>query len=138
MSAKNPADYIQVNPALDESRARLEQFARELDDLRPVWRQLGEHLAAKAQARWPLRRRSGRLRRSLTWSGQRLGRGGIFRSRPDRLTFGTRLFYGSFAQQGTRHQTATPLITVDPPDVAARLDAWAQARAIAAGLEVTP
>ena len=102
MSAKNPAEYIQVNPALDESRARLEQFARELDDLRPFWRQLGEHLAAKAQQRWPLRRRSGKLRRSLTWAGSRLGKGGIYWPTPDSLTIGSAVFYGAFAHYGTR------------------------------------
>ena len=41
-------------------------------DLRPFWGELGERLADEAQARWPLRRRTGRLRRSLTWRGNRL------------------------------------------------------------------
>ena len=32
------------------------------------WRELGETLADDAQARWPLRRRTGKLRASLTWA----------------------------------------------------------------------
>ena len=51
-------------------------------DLRGFWRQLGRSLAETAQARWPLRRRTGRLRRSLTWAGGRLGRGGVYESDP--------------------------------------------------------
>lgn len=136
MSAKNPAEYIQVNPALDESRARLEQFARELDDLRPFWRQLGEHLAAKAQARWPLRRRSGRLRRSLTWAGSRLGRGGIYKATSNALTIGSRIFYSGFHQYGAKNLPARTLVHVDEQDTAERLATWARERATASGLEV--
>ena len=128
---------VHADPALDIVTEQLATLAESLTDLRPAWAQLGKYLADTAQARWPLRRRSGRLRRSLTWTGQRLGRGGIFRSRPDRLTFGSRLFYSGFHQTGTRQQPARVLLHVDPADIAARLDAWAVERAKAAGLEVS-
>ena len=90
----------------------LQKFARTVDDWRGFWRKLGERLADDTQARWPLRRRTGKLRRSLTWAGDRLGRGGIFQSDPDRLKFGTALFYGRFAQHGTKRQRATHLFTL--------------------------
>ena len=68
------------------------------------------------------------------WAGNRLGRGGIFESDPDRLRFGSSLFYGRFPQYGTRKQRATPLIHVNPDQHADQLSSWLQARA---GLEVT-
>ena len=136
MSAKNPAAYIQVNPALDESRAKIGKFARDLDDLSPFWRALGENLADTTQARWPLRRKTGRLRTSLEWTGQRLGRGGIYRSAPSRLTFGSSVFYAGFLHHGTKHQPARALIHVDGADIGHRLTAWARERAVTAGLEV--
>ena len=80
--------HIKVEGLSKADRA-VRQFAAQLADLRPFWRALGAHLADEAQARWPLRRRTGRLRRSLTWAGGRLGRGGVFESSPDQLTFGT-------------------------------------------------
>ena len=135
MPAKNQAAYIQVDPSLEESRASLGKFAKDLDDFRPFWRALWENLADTAQARWPLKRRSGRLRRSLRWAAQRLGRDGIFQSRPNRLVFGSRIFYADFSQRGTKYQTASALIHVDQADIGARLDAWARSRAEASGLE---
>ena len=122
---------------LEKAVTGLGKFARTVDDLRPFWRHLGQHLATEAQRRWPLRRRSGRLRRSLTWSGKGLGRFGVFESSPDRLTFGSALFYSRFAQLGTKRQRATPLIHVDPKQHTAQLTTWLQARAAASGLEVT-
>ena len=124
---------IHVDPPLDTVASRLATLAESLTNLRPFWARLGEHLADTAQSRWPLKRRSGRLRRSLTWRGDRLGRGGIFRSRPDRLTFGSRLFYSGFHQTGTRQQPARELLHVDPDDIGARLNDWAVARARVAG-----
>ena len=118
------------------SRA-LRRFAAQVDDLRPFWRELGRGLAETIDTRWPLRRRTGRLRKSLQWAGDRLGRGGIFESDPDRLRFGTAIFYSRFAQHGTKRQRATPLIHVDEAQHADQLSSWLQARAAASGLEVT-
>ena len=87
----------------------------------------------KPKARWPLRRQSGRLRRSLIWTDQRLGHGGIFKSTPDRLVFGTRVFYAAFHQRGAKHLPVRQLVHVDPDDIGARLNDWAVARARVAG-----
>ena len=67
-----PTLHVKVGGLADGDRA-LRQFAAQLSDLRPFWRALGETLADDAQARWPLRRRSGRLRESLVWRGDKLG-----------------------------------------------------------------
>ena len=115
----------------------LRTFARQIEDLRPAWRQLGEHLADEAQRRWPLRRRTGRLRRSLTWAGDRLGRGGVYEPTPDRLQFGTAVFYSRFFQHGTKQRAATPLIHVDESEHTTQLSTWLRSRAAASGLEVT-
>ena len=115
----------------------LRLFGLTVKDLTPFWRQLGERLADEAQARWPLKRRSGRLRESLEWAGNKLARGGIFQSSPDRLTFGTSLFYSRFAQSGTKLQRATPLIHVTPEQHTEQLSVWLRERAGRAGLEVT-
>ena len=109
-----------------------------MTDLTPFWSELGETLATEAQARWPLKRRLVKLRRSLTWAGDRLGRGGIFQSDPDRLKFGSAVFYGRFTQLGTLQQRATPLIHIDPEQHTEQLSAWLRSRAVASGLEVTP
>ena len=122
---------------LSESDRELQQFVRELSDLRPFWRQLGERLADDAQSRWPLRRRTGALRRSLMWAGDRLGGGGIYDPSPDRLRFGSAIFYGRFFQHGTTRQRETPLVHVNESDVGQRLTAWVRDRASAAGFEVT-
>ena len=114
---------------ITESDNSLRRFEAASGDLRPFWRELGERLADEAQRRWPLRRRTGRLRKSLQWAGDRLGRGGIFESSPDRLRFGTALFYSRFAQHGTKHQRATPLIHVNPDQHADQLSSWLRARA---------
>ena len=115
----------------------LRKFARTVDDWRGFWRQLGERLADDAQRRWPLRRRTGKLRASLTWAGDRLGAHGIFESDPTRLTFGSAVFYSRFAQFGTRKQRATPLVHIDEPAHAEQLTTWLRDRAASAGLEVT-
>ena len=127
---------VKVNNGIPQADSGLHKFADSVSDLRPFWAQLGERLADEAQRRWPLRRRTGRLRRSLTWAGDRLGRGGIFESSPDRLRFGSSLFYGRFAQYGTKRQRATPLIHVNADRHADQLDRWLRARAVKAGLEV--
>ena len=126
---------IRVDANLGQVETRLRRFSDGLD-LRPFWSELGERLAAESQARWPLRRRSGRLRESLRWAGKKLGRGGVFEASPDRLAFGSEIFYARFAQFGTRKQRATPLIHVNEDDVGTRLTAWARERATASGLEV--
>ena len=115
----------------------LRKFAALAEDLTPFWRELGEGLADEAQRRWPLRRRTGRLRRSLQWAGAGLGRGGIFESSPDRLRFGTSVFYGRFFQHGAKHTPRRPIIHVDEAQHADQLDSWLRARAVMSGLEVT-
>ena len=89
---------------LSESDTALRQFGALILDWRPYWRLLGESLATEAGSRWPLRRRSGRLRKSLVWAGGKLGKGGIFEASPDALRFGTSVFYGRFSQVGTKRQ----------------------------------
>ena len=78
---------------LEKADTALRRFARTVDDLRPFWRELGQTLADDAQSRWPLKRRTGRLRKSLVWAGSRLGRFGVFESSPDLLQFGSAVFY---------------------------------------------
>ena len=127
---------LRIDANLGQVETRLRRFSDGLDDLRPFWRELGAHLADEAQRSWPLRRRSGRLRRSLTWAGSRLGRGGVYEASPDRLAFGTSVFYGRFHQFGAKHTPRRPLIHVDEADTSTRLGEWARGRATAAGLEV--
>ena len=119
-----------------EADAALGTFAAAVGDLRPFWRELAERLADEAQRRWPLRRRTGTLRKSLTWRGERLGKHGIFEAAPRKLTFGTSVFYGRFAQYGTKKQRARPVIHVDETSIGQRLSEWARGRVAAAGLEV--
>ena len=124
--------HVKVEGLSDADRA-LRRFEAQVDDWRPFWRELGQTLADDAQARWPLRRRTGKLRKSLVWSGQRLGRGGIYEASPAQLTFGTAIFYGRFAQSGTKRQRATPLIHVDPKQHSEQLTTWLRARASRSG-----
>ena len=126
---------IEVHGLPDRGLKRLADGA---SDLRPFWRQLGERLADTAQSRWPLRRRTGRLRKSLTWAGDRLGKGGVYESDPDRLTFGSSVFYARFHQAGARNLPRRPLIHIHPEQHTEQLSAWLRARAGRAGLEVTP
>ena len=121
---------------LDEAGKSLRKFADALD-LREFWPLLGKDLADEAQARWPLRKRTGTLRRSLTWRGKGLGRGGVFQARPGILTFGTSVFYSRFFQNGTRHHRQRTLIHVNEEKHADQLQKWLTERAVAAGLEVT-
>ena len=121
---------------LADADRHLRKFSQTLIDWTPFWRELAEHLADTAQQRWALRRRTGKLRKSLTWAGSGLGPRGVFEASPDRLTFGTGLFYARFAHYGTRKQARTPLIHVDEADASNRLNAWVKARAEASGLEV--
>lgn len=118
---------------LSQASRGLRRFAAHVADWRPFWQQLGRSLAEDTAARWPLRRRTGRLRRSLTWQGSHLGRGGIFESSPDRLAFGSSLFYSRFHQHGTKRHAARPLIHVDEAQHTDQLASWLRARASAAG-----
>ena len=122
---------------LADADRHLRTFAQKLTDWTPYWRELAERLAETAQARWPLRRLSGRLRRSLTWAGSRLGRGGVYEADPNMLRFGTSVFYGRFHQHGAKHTPRRPLIHVDEPAHTKHLTDWLRARAVASGLEVT-
>ena len=115
----------------------LKRLADGVSDLRPFWSELGERLADDAQSRWPLRRRTGRLRRSLVWRGDTLGPRGVFESDPDALRFGSSVFYARFHQDGTKRLPARPLIHVDPGEHTEQLSSWLRARAAAAGVEVT-
>ena len=121
---------------ITEAERSLREFAK-ATDLREFWPLLGRDLADEAQARWPLRRRTGKLRRSLTWRGDRLSRGGIFEARPGSLTFGTSVFYSRFFQHGTRHHRQRTLIHVNEATHTDQLNTWLTERAVAAGLEVT-
>ena len=127
---------IHTIPSLDEPIGRLDRAVQSLRDLSTFWPQLGESIADRAQRAWPLRRRSGRLRRSLTWTGQRLGRGGRYEASSDSLIVGSRIFYSGFHHRGTKHLPARPLLAVDPGDTTKRLEKWARDRVTAAGLEV--
>ena len=131
-----PTTDIRVDNGLKDADRHLRTFAKNFSDLTPFWAELASSLAETAMARWPLKRRSGKLRRSLRWAGSRLGRGGVYEPSPDRLTFGTNLFYARFAQTGTKRQRKTPLIHVDEDDARTRLVEWMTARAAASGLEV--
>ena len=125
---------IEVHGLPDRGLKRLADGA---SDLRPFWRQLGKRLADTAQSRWPLRRRSGKLRKSLVWRGDTLGPRGIFESSPDRLQFGSAVFYGRFHQHGAKHTPRRPLIHVDAKAHSEQLTTWLRDRAAASGLEVT-
>ena len=130
-----PDDFtLLVAPSLENSDSRLATFAESLADLRPFWPGLAERLADEAQSRWPLRRKTGRLRKSLTWDGKSLGRGGVYKPSRDRLVFGTNLFYARFAHFGTQQQRKTPLIRLKEADTTKQLAEWARERAEAAGL----
>ena len=119
---------------LPEVDRGLKGLADGVSDLRPFWAELGERLADTAQSRWPLRRRSGKLRKSLVWAGDRLGRGGIFESDPDRLTFGSSVFYARFHQDGARNLRRRPLIHVNDQEHVEQLSGWLRSRS---ALEVT-
>ena len=121
---------------IEKADAGLRALHDAADDLRPFWRELGARLADTAQARWPLRRRTGRLRKSLTWAGNRLGRGGVYEADADRLRFGSAIFYGRFFQHGTTRHAARPLIHVNEAQHGEQLGAWLRARAASSGLEV--
>ena len=127
---------VKVNNGIAQSDSGLRKFAASVEDLRPFWRLLGRDLADDAQQRWPLHRRTGRLRESLTWAGDRLGRGGVYLPTPDSLQFGSAVFYSRFWQFGTKRQRARPLIHIDEADHADQLSSWLRARAAASGLEV--
>ena len=122
---------------LTQADLALGRFAATVENWAPFWAKLAESLSDTAQTRWPLRKRSGRLRKSLVWTGQKLGKGGVFESSPDKLRFGTTVFYSQFSQYGTRNQRARPLIHVDEAQHAEQLTTWLQTRARAAGIEVT-
>ena len=124
-----------VNNGITQADRALREFAA-VGDLRPFWAELGRGLADEAQRRWPLRRRTGKLRESLTWGGSGLRAGGIFESDPDRLRFGSAVFYGRFWQFGTKRQRARPLIHVDADQHSDQLAEWLRDRADEAGLEV--
>ena len=103
---------ITATPSLDVPVDALDRAARSLPDLSSFWPTLAEAIADAAQRAWPLRRRSGTLRRSLTWAGGRagLGKGGVYEADPDALTIGSSIFYARFSHHGTRHQSKRVLL----------------------------
>ena len=129
---------IRATPSLDEPIGQLDRAGRSLRDFSDFWPLLGRAIADESQRSWPLRRRTGTLRRSLTWAGGRagLGKGGVYEADPDALTIGSSIFYARFSHHGTRRQSKRVLLTVDESDTTARLTEWARDRATAAGLEV--
>ena len=127
---------VTATPSLAETAGQLDGAARSLRDFSDFWPTLAEAIADKAQSAWPLRRRTGRLRRSLTWAGKRLARGGIYKADRDSLTIGSTVFYARFSHHGTRRQSKRVLLAVDPVDTTERLTEWARARVQASGLEV--
>ena len=130
-----PTPTTNVSVTRDADR-RLRTFAKHLETLVPFWREFAKHLADEAQRRWPLRRRTGKLRTALTWRRDKLGRGGVYEPTANRLAFGSSLFYSRFSQYGTTRQRTTPLIHVNEDDARTRLSDWMRARAEASGLEV--
>ena len=129
---------VTASPSLETPIGALARGARAFADLTTFWPLLAQQIATESSARWPLKRRSGQLRQSLTWAGGRggLGRGGIYEPTRDALTIGTTVFYGAFSQFGTRRQPARKLVSVDEKDVAKHLATWARERASDAGLTV--
>lgn len=128
---------IRATPSLDEPIGQLDRAGRSLGDLSTFWPTLGEAIVDKSQSAWPLKRRSGTLRRSLTWTGKGLGRGGVYEPMRDSLTIGTAVFYSGFHHRGTQHLRKRELLAVDPGDATKRLETWARSRVTAAGLEVS-
>ena len=130
---------ITATPPIDVPIGQLDRAARSLRDFSDFWPTLGESIADKAQRAWPLRRRTGTLRRSLTWAGGRagLGKGGVYEADPDALTIGSSIFYARFSHHGTRHQSKRVLLSVDESDTTKRLETWARSRVQSSGLEVS-
>ena len=135
-------------PTLDDPRqgaslSLIKRAARSLrrafQDWRPFWSELGEHLADTAQARWPLRRRSGKLRKSLVWSRrQRLGPWRHFRGirKSARIRERTVFYSGNSRNTAPNKQQADGrcCIRIDETDIGQRLALWAKSRAAAAGI----
>ena len=126
---------VRTTPSLDAPIGALDRAARSIRDLSTFWPTLAESIADESKRSWPLRRVTGRLRRSLTWSGKGLGRGGIYEATRDALVIGSRVFYGAFSHYGTVNQRKRVLLGVDPLDTTKRLEKWARDRVIGAGLE---
>ena len=136
-----PMLHVKVEGLSDGGYARCGGFRRTVADLRPFWRSLGETLADDAQARWPLRRRSGQAPQSR-WSGagDSLWAGAVSSSpSPDLLKFGSAdLLFSRFAQFGTKRQRQRHhLIHIDEPAHSRAVDGpGSGTRAAASGLEV--
>jgi phage gpG-like protein len=64
----------------------------------------------------PILVREGRLRTSVTWTGQGLGAGGIFQAHPTFVVAGTSIPYGQYHQEGTATMPARSFLP--PPDPA--------------------
>ena len=92
---------IRTTPHLDAPTDALNRTARSLGDLSEFWPAVGRSIADQTQAAWPLKRRSGRLRRSLSWSARGgLGKAGIYEAKSDSLVIGSSLFLRQFSPAG--------------------------------------
>ena len=127
---------VTASPTPDAAADRLETAARSLGDLTEFWPALAKSVADRAQARWPLRRRTATLRASLTWHGSGLGRLGIYEPSRDALRIGTAVFYAGFHHHGAKNLRKRSLLSIDAADVTDRLGAWTRGRLVAAGLGV--
>ena len=93
-------------------RSNLREFAATAFlDLTPFWRELGAHLARRK------RNRAGPSADDPDGSAEvfdlgrdsKLGRGGVFESSPDRLLFGSSIFYSAIIHQfGTKRLAGAP------------------------------
>ncbi len=82
-----------------------------------VWPRLSPRYAAWKKVHFPGRKileREGDLKKSLVWSGRRLGAKGIWDAHPDYVRFGTSVPYASYHQTGTA--TLPQRAFMDPPD----------------------
>ena len=107
---------------LGSADTALRRFARTVDDLRPFWRELGVHLADTAPESLAVTPTYRTAPKSLVWRGDTLGPRGIFESSPDRLQFGSAVFYGRFHQHGAKHTPRRPLIHIDEAQHSEQVD----------------
>ena len=113
-----------------ESGKGLDALGRAASDLTPFWFGLARDLANLAQERWPLRRRTARLRKSLTWRGAIPGpRRRVRTDANPGSAFGSAVFYARFHQHGARNVPRRELIHVNPARHTAALASWLVARA---------
>ena len=126
---------VRTTPNLDAPIDALDRAARSLRDLSLILADARRSdRRRKRNAAWPLRRRSGRLRASLTWSGQGAGpRRNLQGREATRSPSDRNIFYARFSHFGTKHQRKRELLAVDESDTTARLQKWARSRVQSSG-----